>query len=115
MMRAWKNEWSVPIGGLLIDTLAYQFIENYVHRQKSYLYYDFMCRDCFEWMAGQDEEQEFWKAPGSGSWVYGRGLFQYYAKRCYNIALEAIEHESAKREWSAKQQWREIFGTAYPD
>jgi hypothetical protein len=29
MMRAWKNKWAVPIGGLLVDTLAYQFIENY--------------------------------------------------------------------------------------
>ncbi len=117
MMRAWKNYWSVPIGGLLIDTLAYQFIENYVYRDKSYFYYDFMCRDCFEWMAVQNEEQEFWKAPGSGSWVYGKGLFQYKAKRCYNIALEAIEYDAAtpKREWSAKQKWREIFGTAYPD
>src|SRR5690349_11693808 len=51
MMRAWKNKWDVPIGGLLIDTLAYQFIENYEYRDKSFLYYDFMCRDLFKWMA----------------------------------------------------------------
>jgi len=117
MMRAWKNQWSVPIGGLLVDTLAYQFIENYQYRDKSYFYYDFMCRDFFEWMAAQDENQEYWKAPGSGQYVYGKGLFQYKAKRCYNISLEAIEHETAttKREWSAKQKWREIFGAAFPD
>lgn len=117
MMRSWKNQWSVPIGGLLIDTLAYQFIENYAHRDKSYLYYDFMCRDCFEWMAAQDENQEYWKAPGSGQYVWGKGLFQYKAKRCFNISLDAIAHESAtpKQEWSAKQKWREVFGTAFPD
>jgi len=117
MMRSWKNEWAVPIGGLLVDTLAYQFIENYEHREKSFVYYDFMCRDLFKWMADQDEEQLFWKAPGSGQYVYGKGLFQYKAKRCYNISLEAIAHETAapKREWSAKQKWREIFGTAFPD
>lgn len=117
MMRSWKRQWSVPIGGLLVDTLAYQFIENYEYRTKSYLYYDFMCRDFFKWMAEQDENQEYWKAPGSGSYVYGKGLFQYKAKRCYNLSLEAVEHETAtpKREWSAKQKWREIFGTAFPD
>lgn len=117
MMRAWKNEWSVPIGGLLVDTLAYQFIENYEYRDKSYLYYDFMCRDFFKWMAEQDETQEYWKAPGSGQYVYGKGLFQYKAKRCYNLSVEAITHETAdpKREWSAKEEWREIFGTAFPD
>ena len=117
MMRSWKRKWEVPIGGLLVDTLAYQFIENYTHRDKSYLYYDFMCRDFFKWMADQDAEQEYWKAPGSGQYVYGKELFQYKAKRCYNISLEAITHETAtpKQEWSAKQKWRDIFGTAFPE
>lgn len=117
MMRAWKKEWGVPIGGLLIDTLAYQFIENYTHRQKSYVYYDYMCRDFFDWMAIQPEDRTFWKAPGSGQYVWKQGSFQYKARRCYNITVEAIRHETAepKREWSAKQKWREIFGTAFPD
>lgn len=117
MMRSWKNTWSVPISGLLVDTLAYQFIENYQNRDKSFLYYDYMCRDFFKWMADQDVEQMHWKAPGSGQHVYGKGLFQYKAKRCYNISLDAIAHETAdpKQEWSAKQNWREIFGTAFPD
>lgn len=115
MMRCWKQNWSVPIGGLLVDTLAYQFIENYQYRDKSFLYYDFMCRDLFKWMSEQDENQEYWKAPGSGSRVDGKGLFQYKAKRCYNISLEAIQHDTDKQEWSAKQKWRDIFGTAYPD
>ena len=117
MMRSWKQKWDVPIGGLLVDTLAYQFIENYGYRDKSFLYYDFMSRDCFKWMADQDEKQQFWRAPGSGQYVYPKGLFQYKAKRCYNISLEAIGHETANptREWSAKQKWREVFGTAFPD
>ncbi|BCY17334.1 hypothetical protein hrd7_11830 [Leptolinea sp. HRD-7] len=117
IMRSWKNKWNVPIGGLLIDTLAYQFIESYTYRDKSYLYYDFFCRDFFKWMAEQDENQEYWKAPGSGQYVYGKGLFQYKANRCYNISLEAIAHETAspKQEWSAKQKWRDIFGNSFPD
>lgn len=117
MMRDWKNKWSVPVGGLLIDTLAYQFIETWQYRDKSYVYYDYMCRDFFKWMADQDENQEWWRAPGSGQYVWGKGLFQYKAKRCYNLSLEAIAHEMAtpKREWSAKQKWREIFTTNFPD
>ena len=117
MMRAWKKKWSVPIGGLLIDTLAYQFIINWENRDKSYLYYDFMCRDFFEFMADQSTDQEYWTAPGSGQRVDAGGQFQYKAKRCYNIALQAIEHETATptRERSAKQEWREIFGTSFPD
>ncbi|MGA3124694.1 MAG: nucleotidyltransferase [Polyangiaceae bacterium] len=116
MARAWKRTWDVPIGGLLIDTLAYQFIENWQYRDKSYFYFDYMSRDFFQWMAAQSDTQEYWRAPGSSALVYGKGLFQYKAKRCYNISLEAIEHETAtpKREWSAKQKWREIYGTAFP-
>lgn len=116
MIRDWKSKWSVPIGGLLIDTLAYQFIQTWEHRDKSHVYYDYMCRDFFKWMAAQDENQEWWRAPESGQYVWGKGLFQYKAKRCYNLSLEAIEHEMAmpKREWSAKQKWREIFTTNFP-
>jgi hypothetical protein len=117
MSRAWKGKWDVPIGGLLVDTLAYQFIENWEHRDKSYLYYDYMCRDFFDFMANQDKEKEYWRAPGSGQHVFGKGLFQWKARRCHNLALEAIQHETAqpKREWSAKQKWREIFGTQFPE
>lgn len=117
MMRSWKENWDVPMGGLLVDTLAYQFIDGWEHKDKSYLYYDFMCRDFFRFMADQDREQEFWRAPGSGQRVYGKWPFQYKATRCYNLALEAIAHEidTPKREWSAQQKWREIFGTSFPN
>lgn len=117
MMRSWKQKWGVPVSGLLIDTLAYQFIENYEYRDKSFVYYDWMSRDFFKWMSGQSEDQEYWRAPGSGQYVWGKGLFQYKAKRCYNLAISAIEHESKtpKEEWSAKSKWREVFGTTFPD
>ncbi len=117
MMRSWKRKWEVPIGGLLVDTLAYQFIDGWEYKDKSRLYYDWMSRDFFRFMADQNRDKEYWKAPGSGQYVYGKGLFQYKATRCYNIALEAIGHETAnpKQEWSAKQKWRDIFGTSFPD
>jgi len=114
MIRAWKNKWSVSIGGLLIDTLAYNFIIGWEYKDKSYLYYDYLCRDFFKYMTDQDENQAYWRAPGSGQYVYGKGLFQYKAKRCYNISLEAISCENNNELWSAKQKWREIFGTAFP-
>ena len=116
MMRAWKSKWDVPIGGLWVDTLAYQFIDDWAHKDKSFLYYDYICRDFFYFMAEQDEDQKYWSAPGSGQYVYGKGLFQWKAKRCYNISLDAIEHETADptREWSAKQEWRNVFGNSFP-
>ena len=117
MMRAWKKKWRVPIGGMLIDTLAYQFIINWKDRNRSYFYYDFLCRDFFSYMADQRADQEYWRAPGSSQRVHGgQCQFQYKAKRCHDIALQAIEYETAtpKRERAAKQDWRKIFGTAFP-
>ncbi len=116
MTRAWRNNWNVPIGGLLIDTLAYQFMDSWEFKDKSFLYYDYLSRDFFKWMSEQNLAQEYWKAPGSNQYVYGKGAFQHKAKRCYNISLEAIEYETAdhKQEWSAKQKWREIYGSNFP-
>ena len=116
MMRAWKKKWDVPMGGLLIDTLAYQFIIGWGYSRKSYLYYDWLCRDFFRYMKDLDRTQTYWRAPGSGQYVFRKGLFQWKATRCLNLSLEAIRHESAnpKQEWSAKQKWREIFGNTFP-
>ena len=112
IMRAWKSKWNVPIGGLLVDTLAYQFMGSWSYRDKSFVYYDYMSRDFFEFLTDQNTDQKYWLAPGSGQRVYGRVNFQSKARRCYNLSLEAIEHEQArpKQEWSAKQKWREVFG-----
>lgn len=115
MARAWKDEWSVPMGGLLIDTLAYRFLSGWEHRDKSFMYYDWMTRDFLKYLSGQDEKQNYWQAPGSSQYVWRKGLFEYKALRCYNISLQAIEHEQAEQNWSANQKWREIYGTKFPN
>lgn len=113
MGRAWKEKWDVPIGGLLIDTLAYNFLSNYQYKDKSYLYYDFMSRDFFAYMKDQKADQQYWLAVGSNQYVYTKGNFQYKALRCYNISLEAIEKEKDYPA-TAKSKWREIYGTKFP-
>lgn len=116
MARAWKNECNVPMGGLLIDTLAYQFIDGWSYKDKSYFYYDFLARDFFDYLRGLSKDQDYWSAPGSRQRVYKKGDFHWKATRAYNISREAIAHEQAKpsQEWSAKNKWREIFGTRFP-
>lgn len=112
MARAWKDNWDVPMGGLLIDTLAYNFLGNYEHKDKTSVYFDWMTRDFFEYLKNQDDDKKYWLAVGSNQQVYTKGYFQYKALRCFNIAKEAIEKE--KYETTAKSKWREIFGTKFP-
>ena len=113
MIRAWKDKWDVKMGGLLIDTLAYNFLKNWEHNDKSYIYYDWMVRDFFKFLKNQDKEQTYWYAVGSYTRVYNNGNFRYKALRCYNISLEAIEYEEKKYESSANEKWKEIFGSKF--
>ncbi len=113
MARVWKDYWSVPMGGILIDTLAYDFLSNWQHRDKSFTYYDWMVRDFFYYLYMQDENQQYWLAPGSRKRVYREGKFEYKAVRCYNISEEAVKHEANERSYSANIKWREIFGSKF--
>ncbi len=114
MARAWRDCNDVPMSGMLIDTLAYQFIESWTYRDKSYLYYDYMTRDFFAFISKQNTQQQYWLAPGSSSYVYRKGPFEYKARQAELRALDAVAHIAAEREWSAKQKFREIYGTGFP-
>ena len=70
--------------------------------------------DFLNFLASQVETQEWWRAPGSSQYAWGKG-FQYKAKRCYNLAQTAIKHGTEQQEWSAKKTWREIYGIKYPE
>lgn len=114
MTRAWKYYCNVPINGLLIDTLAYRFLTNWGNRDRSYLYYDLMCRDFFEYVKNQTGNQTIWYAIGSGQTIYNPDNFRYKATIAFNKSKEAIKYQTDKMEWSAKQKWREIYGTRFP-
>lgn len=65
MVRAWKNHVGVGMGGLLIDTLTYNFLSNRSDLDFS-TYSDFntMSRDFFEYLKNQPK-QEHYQALGS--------------------------------------------------
>jgi hypothetical protein len=114
MTRVWCNHCLVPMTGMLIDTLAYQFIENYTHRDKSFLYHDLMMRDFFDFLSQQPLTQSVWRAPGSGSHVTRTGTFEHKARSAFLRAEEAVKFDQANQDWSRRQKWREVFGTLYP-
>lgn len=114
MVRAWRDYNNVPMNGMLIDTLAYQFIRTWSNRDKSYLYYDWMTRDFFAFLARQDRGKNYWLAPGSSSYVWRKSIFEYKARQAELCALEAIRNETSGHDWSARKKFREIYGTSFP-
>jgi hypothetical protein len=115
MFRAWKYYCDVPIKGLLIDTLAYRFLTNWAFRDKSYLFYDWMSRDFFEYLKNQTKDQTTWNAIGSNQQITNTENFRYKATVAYNKTLEAIQLQEQDKEWSSKQKWIEIYGSRFPN
>lgn len=114
MTRVWKDVHSVRISGMLIDTLAYQFIGSWRHRKQSYSYHDAMMRDFFKFLSDQDTSKERWRAPSSQSLVLKKGGFKSKARSAYTKASKAVQYNTNNCAWSRRQKWREIFGTRYP-
>lgn len=111
MLRAWKNTHGAPIGGMLVDTLVYNFFkDNTDYDGKSYGGYPELIRDVFVFLANRPE-QAYWLAPGSGSRIDSKGKFQRKAKKAAAKAQEALDANTDK----AKQRlWKEIFGVFFP-
>ncbi|OYU55368.1 MAG: nucleotidyltransferase [Chitinophagaceae bacterium BSSC1] len=112
MARSWKNKHGVYMGGLLIDTLAYNFLKSTtLYDEKSFASYDEMCRDFFKFLSEQSKDQTEYGALGSKQRVKVRKPFIRKAKKAFDLAIEAIAAESYK---TKHNKWRDIFGNNFP-
>lgn len=111
MARAWKNKHGVAMGGLLIDTLAYNFLYSTTdYDDKSYLYYDWLSRDFFQYLS-ELPEQDYYLALGSNQRVTVKKKFQNKAKKAYKLCLEAIESEN---QVGVNDKWKKVYGRPFP-
>ena len=111
MARAWKNKHGVGIGGLLIDTLAHNFLKSTSeYDDKSYLYYDYMSRDFFAYLKDLSK-QDYFAALGSGQRVKVKKNFQRKAKKAHELCLKAIEAEGKDNQ---NDKWRAVYGRLFP-
>jgi len=111
MIRAWKNKNGVVMGGLLIDTLAYNFLKQTTeYDDKNYSSYDTLSRDFFEYLKDQPE-QDYYLALGSNQKVKVKKKFQSKAKKAHDNCIKAIE---AGEQDSAHKKWKKVFGRNFP-
>ncbi|CAK0754576.1 Nucleotidyltransferase [Gammaproteobacteria bacterium] len=111
MTRAWKNKHGVVMGGLLIDTLAYNFLSSRDdYDNKSFLYYDELSRDFFNYLSTLPKQDRY-AAPGSKQHVKVKKPFQWKAKKAYRLCLEAIEAEGTE---GVNDKWKNVFGRPFP-
>lgn len=111
MARAWKNKHGVGMGGLLIDTLVYNFLKSTTdYDTKSFFYYDCLTRDFFKYLKEQPN-QDYYAALGSNQRVKVKKKFQKKAEKAYNLCLKAIEAGDTD---AAFGKWKKVFGRPFP-
>jgi hypothetical protein len=111
MVRSWKNNVGVGMGGLLIDTFAYNFlINNNIYDWAKTSRFDEMCRDFFAYLKDQSP-QDHYQALGSNQDVKVKHPFLNKAKEAYKKACGAIKEDDESKKNDA---WRDIFGRNFP-
>lgn len=111
MARAWKNSNGVVMGGLLIDTLAYNFFQNTIEYDKvSSKSYDLLVRDFFQYLS-EEEDHDHYAALGSRQRVKVKKKFQRRAKKTYELCLAAI---AAEGKATMTKKWKAVFGKPVP-
>ena len=111
MVRAWKNANGVNIGGLVIDTLVYNFFaqtDDYDSANTDS--FDLMSRDFFAYLM-DEPDKDYYLALGSRQRVHVKAKFQAKAKKAYNRCLSAIEDDGKT---SSVKKWRQVYGTSVP-
>lgn len=111
MTRAWKNKHGVAMNGLVIDTLAHNFLLTTTDFEKStFSTCGQMMRDFLEYLSNQPK-QERYNALGSGQHVKVHKRFEGKAKKGLELADKAL---AAGEEAKANNRWRKLFGRGYP-
>lgn len=111
MARAWRNKHGVGMGGLLVDTLAYNFLRSTgKYDAKSFHYYDELSRDFFEYLSGLPKQDRY-DAPGSKQHVKVKKPFQRKARKAHQLCLKAIEAGNSD---GSNDKWKRVYGRPFP-
>lgn len=112
ILRSWKNHIGFKMGGLLIDTLVYDFFEenDWFSGDSEKNYLDILIA-LFKYLKNQDKDRSYWYAMGSNQRVYNsdNGKFVSKAKKAYNKTKSlTIESEDAN------EILRQLLGNSFP-
>lgn len=112
MLRAWKNKQGFKFGGLLIDTITYNFLnEKTDYRNIGFDSYLDMTQALFEYIKDLNKDQSYWYALGSNQQVYNcdNGKFITKAEKAYKKIKDLTANSS-----DVNKKLRQVFGTQFP-
>ena len=110
MLREWKNNIGFKFGGLLIDTLTYNFLNsNTSYKSATFSDYLDIVKDIFSYLKGLNKEQSYWFALGSNQHVYNSSNGNFIDK-----AKDAFEKLETLLDDNCNAILIEIFGNKFP-
>ncbi len=111
IVRAWKNKVGFKFGGLLIDTLVYNFFKENDFLKGSDDYYEIF-KSLLYFLKNQNKDQTYWYAVGSNQKVSNsnNGKFVTKAKKAYNKIQDAENNDS-----NINDVLRELLGKEFPE
>ena len=89
-------------------------LQEYEYADKPCSYLDWMSRDYFKYLLDH-AEQVYWDKPGGTGSTKREYSIKYDAENAYNKALEAIEDYSKGLFYCWHEDWREIYGSKFPE
>ncbi|WP_207727449.1 nucleotide-binding domain-containing protein [Clostridium vitabionis] len=111
-IRSWKNTVGLEMGGLLIDTLVYDFFKDkdYFSESSSSDYLRILT-DLYKYLKDQDPDRSFWYAVGSNQQVNNSddGAFVAKAEKAHK-KLDGTENDSDE----INDILRELLGNDFP-
>ncbi|WP_374718044.1 nucleotidyltransferase [Neobacillus sp.] len=111
LVRVWKNNVGFKFGGLLIDTLVYNFLnENEDYKSATFDDYLSLIKDLFYYLKSRNKDQKYLYALGSNQKVYNKnGTFVNKAKNAYEKIKDITEDSDELYE-----TLQDIFGKTFP-
>jgi hypothetical protein len=112
MLKCWQANCSVPIRSFHLELIAIDFLGQWAHKQRGLFYYDWMCRDFFQWMISRANGAVF--APGTSDIMWLGESWKTRAESAYGRAAKASAFEQENNMLAAGDEWQKIFGTDIP-
>jgi len=107
LARQWKRNNEVNISGILIDTLASHFM---LERKKNFINFELLFTEFLLFLHSQHDEN-LWMILGSKDIIERRDMeFERKALDSAIILLNALDLEHDGYPYSAKDNWRKLFG-----
>lgn len=112
MLKCWQANCNVPIRSFYLELLAIEFLDSWMYRDRSVFYYDWMCRDFFEWMIGRADG--FLVSPGTRDVMALGNAWKSRAETAATRASKAESLECKSSMLEAGDEWQKIFGSDIP-